>query len=414
MAVAGKHRHLLGIAMIGDDQGAASCLAQGCDYAADSGVHSLHCCNCRLHLTAMADHVGIGEIDQAKAIFARFNQRHRPGGNLRRLHLRRIGKCDAPVGRDEDVIFHGSIQRLTIAAVEEEGDMGVFLRFSQAKLFDAKPQNALAKWILNPGRPQYLQGGKVAILIINHHARIGDVRALAAIKGVKIIQFKGLGDFNGAVAPEIYHHHRIAIINHAHGPVCIIDNHKAGHVLINQPGLPCAEKINRIRHAGKAMLAFAMHHQFPAFSHFIPVAIAIHHDALATAAAGEAVIEPVLFIDMAEIRFQLADIFLRRLNADIASVEQRMHAQTPHALRKGVTNQRPEMGQMGMDIAIGEQSDEMQRSIRPGDLHHLFYGLGLKKRAIGNGAINTRRPLIKNPASPHGQMTDFRAAHILV
>ena len=80
--------HHLAIAVIGCQEHAAACLAQGRLDLADSAIDRFHGFDCRFQAAGMADHIGVGEIADDQIVFAALDGADQLFGQLRRGHFR--------------------------------------------------------------------------------------------------------------------------------------------------------------------------------------------------------------------------------------------------------------------------------------------------------------------------------------
>ena len=121
--------------MIGGDQNLAAARPLGGDDAADAGVEHLDCPRRRLELAGMADHVAVGVVADDRIVAARFDRGDQLVGDFERAHLGL-----EIVGRDFRRRHHDAVLariRGLDAAIEEVGDVSVFLGLRDAQLTQA-------------------------------------------------------------------------------------------------------------------------------------------------------------------------------------------------------------------------------------------------------------------------------------
>ena len=205
----------------------------------------------------------------------------------------------------------------------------------------------------------------------------------------------------------------IAVLHRPHRLPVPVDDDEARDVLVDQAGSGGPEVVDGGLHAGKAAIAVAMHMQLPTLLHLVPVVVAIHGNGLAPATGGEAIVPSRLGIDGGEGLFQPRHIDLCRLDADIATVQQRVHAQPGDAQMVRMRDQCQDMVDMGMHIAVGEQAEQVQGTTALQTVvGHRAERLGAEEGAVGDGLADAGRPLVEDQARPHRQMPDLGAAEI--
>ena len=142
---AAGHRiaHQFAIAVVGGDQQRAARPLDRIHDLAEAGVDRLHRLDRGRQAAGVADHVGIGEVQNDHVVFAGVDRLHRLGGQLRRRHLRL-----QVVGRDLGRRHHDAVfarVRFLAAAVEEISDVRIFLGLGHAQLRAAGVGHDLAE-----------------------------------------------------------------------------------------------------------------------------------------------------------------------------------------------------------------------------------------------------------------------------
>ena len=127
--------HLLGVAVVGRHRQHHARVAAGRLEDAEASVERLDRRDRFGELAGMADHVGVGEIDDVRIVPARRQGADGFLGDLRRAHLRVKVVGRSLPGGDEDALFAGI--GLLDAAVEEVGHVRVLLGLGQAQVLDA-------------------------------------------------------------------------------------------------------------------------------------------------------------------------------------------------------------------------------------------------------------------------------------
>ena len=122
---------------------APPCPAMASAIRPEPGVGGLHRLDRGRQAAGMPDHVGIGEVQHDHVVLAGVDRRDRLGGKLRRRHFRL-----QVVGRDLRRRHHDAVLAgvgLLAAAVEEVGDVRIFLGLGHAQLGAAGVGDHLAQ-----------------------------------------------------------------------------------------------------------------------------------------------------------------------------------------------------------------------------------------------------------------------------
>ena len=185
----------------GDEQNAAHVLHSLFDlaHALVDGLHSLHC---SFHDTGVSHHVAVGEVHDDRVVLAGSDGLGGFRGHLPGAHL-----GDEVIGgkllraRNEDTILPRA--DALNAAVEEEGDMGVFLRLRDAKLGQAVLAEEITEG-LGDGLRRKGDGKLRHCLVILRGADIVHrEKALRTLETVKIRLVERPGHLPGAVRAEV-------------------------------------------------------------------------------------------------------------------------------------------------------------------------------------------------------------------
>ena len=124
--------HAFGVSVIGRQQDPAALRRHCVRDPAYAGVHGFHGLYGGRQNAGVSHHVTVGEVQDDQVVFSAPDARNRFVGHAIGAHLRL-----QIVGRDLGRVDQHAILarvRLLDAPVEEEGDMGVFLRFGDAQL----------------------------------------------------------------------------------------------------------------------------------------------------------------------------------------------------------------------------------------------------------------------------------------
>jgi hypothetical protein len=142
------------------------------------------------------------------------------------------------------------------------------------------------------------------------------------------------------------------------GP-CVVGDDEAGEVLVVEAGL-FVEGLDGRAGGGEAA-ALAAHVDLPAAGDHLPVGlVAVHGDDHAPAAAGDAIVAAVLR-EVGEDLLEAIDVEEGGAAGDVAAVDQDVHAGPLHALAGGALQQGDQVIDVAVDVAVGEQADEVQR-----------------------------------------------------
>ena len=157
--------HHLAIAVIGGDDHAAAGGKHRIRNLADRAVHRLHGADRRFEVTCMANHVGIGKIHHDQIVASVLDAVESCGENAVSAHLGlHVVGGNLRRGDHHPLLAFGLA---FLAAIEEEGDMGVLLGFGKPKLPPPGGGHHLAKRVRELLRAE--QGGHPGI----KPARIG-------------------------------------------------------------------------------------------------------------------------------------------------------------------------------------------------------------------------------------------------
>ena len=181
-----------------------------CYYLADTLIHSFNRLDsCRDH-TGMAYHIRICKVCDDYIVFSGSNCGRYFIANLINAHFRLqvIGRYLRRFYKN--TVF--TLVRSLYTAVEEEGNMCVFLRLSDSCLCHVMRCQILSECV---GQRNLF---KCNALVRDRHiilceAYVYDISACAAVKAVKLITAEGTGDLSCTVRTEVEEDDRIAVLN---------------------------------------------------------------------------------------------------------------------------------------------------------------------------------------------------------
>jgi hypothetical protein len=84
-----------------------------------------------------------------------------------------------------------------------------------------------------------------------------------------------------------------------------------------------------------------------------------------------------------------------------------------HALRVGAPDEREQLVDMAVDVAVRQEADEVQRGAARDDLgHEIAPGRAPEQRAGGERCAHQLRALIEHPAGAERVVPDLAVAHV--
>ena len=130
--------HLFGVAVVSGDDGCAVCVFYGFEDAVQAGVNGGDGVYGGVEDAGVTDHVGVGEVAYCGVVLVGCDGFCESVCDFRCAHFGFVVVGgDVFGGLDEDAFF--SIKGRFPLAVEEEGDVGVFFCFCDAKLSFVRP-----------------------------------------------------------------------------------------------------------------------------------------------------------------------------------------------------------------------------------------------------------------------------------
>src|SRR5690606_30034771 len=240
----------------------------GCKLA-DAIVNHFDGAHGRLHHAGMADHVRVGEVDNNQVKFLRFDSANELIQYLISGHFRL-----QIIGRDlwarHQNAFLAGIDAL-LPAVQEEGDMGIFFGFRDAKLRPAGFGDNLAERLADIDRREQGWYGFAEIRRIFDHAfHSRESGALFPGKAGKAIINNGDEQLTRAIGAEIRHDERISIRDAA-----ISAGYARGDKFVG-----FARRIGRLKRGNGVVegRAFGTENGVIALFDTVPVGIAVHRE----------------------------------------------------------------------------------------------------------------------------------------
>ena len=204
-------QHLLGVAVVGGDKGHAAQVRRGLHDLGHAGVHGLHGGHGRVEDTGVAHHVAVGKVQDDDIVLAALDAANGLFRDGRGAHFRfQVIGCDLG-GGDKAPVLPGEDGLL--AAVEEEGHVGVFFRLGNAQLGHTQLTEVLAKDILQllvgEGHGDIGHGG----VILRGADVVDGQEAALALDLSKVGVHQGAGHLSGAVGAEVTEDDAVALFN---------------------------------------------------------------------------------------------------------------------------------------------------------------------------------------------------------
>ena len=204
----------LAIAVVGGDQERAAGLRNRIGDFAEAGVGRLHRLDGGGKAPGVADHVGIGEVQNDHVVFAGADRLDRLGGEFGRRHLGL-----QVVGRDLGRRHHDAVLALVgllAAAVEEVGDVRIFFRFGHAQLRAAGVGHHLAEDVREAlRRKDRLHQPVEIVAVLCHAGRRGEFDFALAREAGEIRIEHGAEDFAYPVGAEVEAQQAVAVLDPA-------------------------------------------------------------------------------------------------------------------------------------------------------------------------------------------------------
>jgi len=260
------------------------------------------------------------------------------------------------------------------------------------------------------GLHQIVLGDLQVSVILEHTGKL-HAGVVATVELVEILPVKGQGNLLGPVAAEVEKDHAVAVGNLGHGCTAAL-HHESGQVLVDAAGL-VPVGLNGLPGGGE-QTALALHMGPPAGFHHGPVGLVAVHGNDHTAAAGGDGVVAALGVQAFQDFFQLVHIVQSGGGGHVTAVQQDVAVDLLHALGVGLLQHGDEMGNVGMDVAVGQQTQEMQGVAVLGVGDQVLPGVGRVESAAGNGLADQLGTLRVDLAAAQGVVAHFAVAHVLI
>ena len=152
----------------------------------------------------------------------------------------------------------------------------------------------------------------------------------------------------------------------------------------------------------------------PALLHHGPVGFVAVHGDLHTAAAGGDGVVAAVGIQLGEHLFQHVHILQRGGGGHVTAVQQDVAVGLLHALGVGLPQQGDEVMNVGMDVAVGQQAQEVHGLTGLGIGHQILPGGGSIQCAVFDGFPHQLGALRVDLTAAEGIVSHLGVAHILI
>ncbi len=389
--------HLFEIAVIGGDDEQPARRLDGLLKPAEAMIDRLRRLRRRGEDAAMAHHIAVGIIDDDEIELAALDRGDELVGHLRRRHFR-LEIVGRDLGRGhENALF--AREGLLLAAVEEIGDMGVFLGLGDAKLMEAGLGRHLAERAGELlGREQGRDELRQRRRIFDHAERGGEGDAAGAREALEGGVDQRRENLPHAVGAEIRRHQPVAVRHASIGG----DRGRLDELVALAA---CVGRLDRgARILGRE--ALPAHHRVIGERDALPALVAVHAviasadgadgDALAVAEGGEEAVE----------------IAKRAARRRVAPVEQSVHHDRNAGRGENIGECR-DLILMRMHPARREQAQEMGAAATRLELgDEVAQARVARERAVLDRLVDARQILEHDPAGAEIHMSDLGIAHL--
>ena len=345
----------------------------------------------------MADHVGVGEVDDPEAVLARSPVLDEGVGGTAGAHLWLV-VVGGDVARrfDQAVLF--PLQLLLLAAVEEVGDVGVLLGLGDVQLAAAGLGDRLRQRRL---RPLLREGDRVRpLLAVGGHRRQLQGRRAAARELVEAGLGQGPGQLPGPVGAEVDEDRDVA-----GGGTVVVADHRRPHELVGL--LTLVGGFDRLDRAGGPQ-PLAVDDRVVGELGPLPTGVAVHR----VVAAADGADPPRL----AQPAFELGDVGATAVRQRVAAVGEGVEDDVGDALLRGQLDRRLDVLPAGVDAAVGDQPQQVQAPARAaaGVLAGGQQRRVLEEAAVGDRVVDPGQVLLDDRAGAEVEVADLGVAHLAV
>ena len=394
--------HLVGVAVVGRDEGLAADLVDGGEEDAEAAVDRFAGLADRGEVAGVADHVRVGVVDDDEAVLA---GEDRGLGHLGHVRGRHLGLL--VIGRDflralgHAAFFAG--EGFLAVVVEEEGHVRELLGLRRAVLRDALLGDPLAEDVHHLGGLVEDDVRAEALLVVREGG-VEDLEQLRAGEALELRIDEGAGDLAGAVAAEVEEQHRVAVLDEGRAldaggrDELVADGVGVGRLVVI--GLHGGGGRGGFRGRGAGEGVVGGLHAFPAV-------VAVH----GPEAAGDA--GDLADADLHEFGFELLEVAEAGGGRAVAAVHEGVHVDLGEAFFLQEAEEGVEVRQGGVDAGFGAEAHQVDRAAGGLDvLDEAAEGLDLAHGGrIGEALVDADDLLVDDAAGADVLVADFGIAH---
>lgn len=153
----------------------------------------------------------------------------------------------------------------------------------------------------------------------------------------------------------------------------------------------------------------------PAEFHHLPVCIVAVHGNLHTATTRSDANIEFRAAEFIEELFERANVIEGRSFRNVTTVEKDMHANLLHVFLLGFGDHGLQVGNVGVDVAVAEEADEVERAVLCTDVFGDFLpGVAFENFAGDDGILDEGCTLVVHLACTDGVVAHFRVTHVFV
>ena len=383
--------------MVRRDADLAADFLDGSDEAANAGVNRLNSLDDCREDTRMTDHVAVRVVEDDEVVLLGTDGLADLVRDLDGAHLRlEVIRSDLRA-RDEDAVL--ALVRLLDAAVEEERDVRVLLRFSDAELREAVVLDDLAERLVDVLRRKSDRCIHAVLVLGERSER--DLEILIALEAVERLVDERMRELASTIRAEVEEDGAVAIL-HA---LIALDDERHDELVVDAVLVACLE-------AGYRVIcydALCMSDGLIGLLLAVPAMIAVHRVVAASDRRNLA------DADLLALRLELLEVRLCALRRHIAAIEEGVDVDVLDALLLCHLEKCVEVALVAVYAARGNEAEQVDcTAICLGILHDLDEDFVLEEVAVLDVTRDARELLVDEAAGADIRVTDFRVAHLTV
>ena len=396
--------------MVGGDQHGVAVLVGGFQNGLQAVIHALHGVHHRLHDASVAHHVAVGVIAAQELKFLGSHVGNHFLGDLLRLHSGSLLEGD-DIGGHFLVDFQILVHLAGAVTIPEVGDVTVLLGLGQGVLVDAGLAQHLGQGVGNDGGLHQIVLRDIQVAVVLQHTGKLHAGVVAPVELVKVLAVESQRDFLRPVAPEVKENHAVAVGNFRHR-LAVPGDDESGQVLIDAADLGPVGFDSLP--GGSEHPALTLHMGAPTLLHHGPVGFVTVHGDLHTAAAGGDGVVAAVGAQLGENLLQHFHILQRGGSGHVTAVQQNVAVGLLHTLGVGLPQQGDQVVDIGVDVAVGQQAQEVHSLPGQGIGNQILPGFRSVQSAIFDGLAHQFGALRVDLTTAQRVVTDLRIAHILI